>query len=42
MNRMLVERATHPAKLQDLVNAMGEDWVAHANDVAGERPSRRA
>ena len=36
MNRMLVERATHPAKLQDLVNAMGEDWVAHANDVAGE------
>ena len=35
MNRMLVERATHPAKLQDLVNAMGEDWVAHANDVAG-------
>ena len=35
MNRMLVERATHPAKLQDLVDAMGEDWVAHANDVAG-------
>ena len=35
MNRMLVERATHPARLQDLVDAMGEDWVAHANDVAG-------
>ena len=35
MNRMLVERATHPERLQALVNAMGDDWVIHANEVAG-------
>ena len=35
MNRMLVERATHPQALQALMDTMGEDWVAHANDVAG-------
>ena len=35
MNRMLVERATHPAKLQAVVDAMCEGWAEHANDVAG-------
>ena len=35
MNRMLVERATHPQALQDLVAGMGDDWVVHGNEVAG-------
>ena len=35
MNRMLVERATHPQALQDLVDGMGDDWVVHGNEVAG-------
>ena len=35
MNRLLVERATHPDTLQDLVNAMDDDWVVHANALAG-------
>ena len=37
MNRMLVERATHPQALQTLVDSMGDDWVVHANQVTGAR-----
>ena len=36
MNRMLVERATHPRILEELAVGLGDDWVAHGNDIAGE------
>ena len=35
MNRMLVERATHPHVLQALVDRMGERWVEHGKSVQG-------
>ena len=35
MNRMLVERATHPHALQALVDSMGERWVEHGKSVQG-------
>ena len=35
MNRRLVERATHPAELETIVQEMGYDWLAHANNVTG-------
>ena len=37
MNRMLVERATHPGSLQALVDELGDDWIVHGHDVAGAR-----
>ena len=35
MNRELVESATHPAVLEALVEDLGSDWQALANDIAG-------
>ena len=35
MNRMLVERATHPQVLRDLAASLGESWVAHDARVFG-------
>ena len=35
MNRMLVERATHPEALEAIVQELGDDWRVHANSVAG-------
>ena len=36
MNRLLVERATHPERLGAIAREMGEEWVAHGNEVMGE------
>ena len=36
MNRMLVERATHPALLRQLAEGLGERWVSHASRVFGQ------
>ena len=33
MNRELVERTTHPDALEELVEAMGELWIEHRNEV---------
>ncbi len=35
MNRRLVENATHPDKLEAIVQEMGDDWRIHENDVTG-------
>lgn len=35
MNRELVERATHPEALDMIVDEMGDEWRAHANNVMG-------
>ena len=35
MNRMLVERATHPDALQALVEELGDDWALHGHDITG-------
>ena len=35
MNRQLVENATHPTALENIVQEMGDDWQAHANNVMG-------
>ena len=35
MNRLLVERATHPDELEDIVREKGDAWRIHANSVAG-------
>ena len=35
MNRLLVERATHPDALEDIVREKGDAWRIHANSVAG-------
>ncbi len=35
MNRMLVERATHPHALKKIVEEKGEAWLVHANNVEG-------
>ena len=37
MNRELVERATHPHALEEIVAELGDDWRAHANEVEGGR-----
>ena len=37
MNRLLVERATHPAALEAIVQEMGEQWQEHAIRVKGEQ-----
>ena len=39
MNRLLVESATHPDRLDAIAEEQGEDWKKHANDVTGERIS---
>ncbi len=36
MNRELVERATHPDPLKQVVEELGEDWLVHANKVTGD------
>ena len=36
MNRELVERATHPDPLNQIVEELGEDWLVHANKVTGD------
>ncbi len=35
MNRKLVEKATHPAELEAIVEEMGDDWKVHANSIMG-------
>ena len=35
MNRQLVERATHPAELEAIVQEMGDDWRVHASNITG-------
>ncbi len=35
MNRMLVERATHPDALEAIAEEMGEDWQVHALNTEG-------
>ena len=37
MNRMLVERATHPEALQALVDELGDAWTIHGHDITGAR-----
>ena len=41
MNRLLVEGATHPQKLDDLVTDLGRSWQEHANAVIGTRFAQR-
>ena len=36
MNRLLVENATHPDALENLVNEMGDEWKEHENKMLGE------
>ena len=35
MNRELVERSTHPEAMETIVREMGDDWMAHSNDIEG-------
>ena len=35
MNRLLVERATHPDALESLTDELGEDWQTHAVQIKG-------
>ena len=35
MNRMLVERATHPELLRELAEALGGDWLSHEQKAFG-------
>ena len=35
MNRMLVERGTHPEVLRESAATFGEDWLAHLGEVVG-------
>ena len=37
MNRELVESATHPHKLDELVESRGDEWLAHAGEITGMR-----
>jgi len=37
MNRELVEKATHPEKLDALVDNKGDKWLSHASDMVGAR-----
>ena len=40
MNRMLVERATHPDVLRKLAETLGEAWVSHETRVSGRRAAK--
>ena len=40
MNRMLVERATHPQVLRELAEALGENWLSHETKVFGLRAAK--
>ena len=35
MNRLLVERATHPDALESLTDELGEDWQTHGEQIEG-------
>ncbi len=35
MNRMLVERATHPAALKAIAKELGADWQSHSKNIMG-------
>lgn len=35
MNRMLVERGTHPQVLRESAETLGEDWLSHLSEVVG-------
>ena len=37
MNRELVESATHPHKLDELVESRGDEWFAHQGEITGMR-----
>ena len=37
MNRELVENATHPQALEDLVESRGGEWVTHQGEITGAR-----
>ena len=37
MNRLLVENATHPARLDAITQEMGDDWAANSIGVEGEK-----
>ena len=37
MNRELVESATHPHKLDELVKSKGDEWLAHQGEITGMR-----
>ena len=39
MNRLLVERATHPETLKAIAKEMGEDWQVHGNEISGVKSS---
>ena len=40
MNRMLVERATHPERLGELARRLGDRWLSHDQTVVGARAAR--
>ena len=40
MNRMLVERATHPETLGELARRLGDRWLSHDQTVVGARAAR--
>jgi CRISPR-associated endonuclease/helicase Cas3 len=42
MNRLLVERTTHPEALRQLVEQLGGNWVDHATAVAGAGAAKTA
>ncbi len=37
MNRMLVERGTHPEVLRESAATLGEDWLSHLGEVVGRK-----
>ena len=37
MNRMLVERGTHPEVLRESAATLGADWLSHLGDVVGRK-----
>ena len=41
MNRMLVERATHPQSLQELADELGGSWLAHEQQTFGSASAER-
>ena len=41
MNRMLVERATHPRSLQELAEELGGSWPAHEQQTFGSAAAER-
>ena len=40
-NRMLVESATHPARLAEIERSMGNEWVLHGQKLAGDTGANR-